>query len=40
MANRRIGSVIVAQNGKVAGLFTVTDACRCFADRLRADVED
>jgi acetoin utilization protein AcuB len=34
MANRRIGSVVITENGSVAGLFTATDACRCFADLL------
>jgi acetoin utilization protein AcuB len=35
MANRRIGSAIVTRDGEIAGLFTVTDACRCFAEYLR-----
>jgi acetoin utilization protein AcuB len=34
MAKRRIGSVVITENGSVAGLFTATDACRCFADLL------
>jgi acetoin utilization protein AcuB len=35
MASRRIGSAVVTENGKAIGLFTVTDACRCFAEFLR-----
>ncbi len=35
MAQRRIGSVVVSQDGKAVGLFTATDACRCFAEHLR-----
>jgi acetoin utilization protein AcuB len=35
MANRRIGSVVVTEGERIAGLFTATDACRCFADHLR-----
>lgn len=35
MAEHHIGSAIVTRNGKLAGLFTVTDACRCFAEHLR-----
>lgn len=36
MAERRIGSAVVVEDGKVAGLFTATDACRHFAEFLRA----
>jgi CBS domain-containing protein len=36
MAARRIGSVIITQGDAIAGLFTATDACRCFAEHLRA----
>ena len=36
MADRRLGSVIVTRKGELAGLFTVTDACRCYAADLRA----
>ena len=32
MLRRRIGSALVTRNGKLAGLFTVTDACRFIAD--------
>ena len=35
MAERRIGSVVVTDGGKVEGLFTATDACRCYAEHLR-----
>lgn len=35
MAERRIGSAVVSEQGKIAGLFTATDACRCFAEHLR-----
>ena len=35
MAERHIGSVLITRNGRLAGLFTVTDACRVFADFLR-----
>jgi CBS domain-containing protein len=34
MAERRIGSTIVTDGGKIVGLFTATDACRCFAEFL------
>jgi acetoin utilization protein AcuB len=35
MASRRIGSAVVTEHGKAIGLFTSTDACRCFAEFLR-----
>ena len=34
MAERHIGSVIVTEGGKAAGVFTATDACRHFAEYL------
>jgi len=34
MAERHIGSVLVTRAGKLAGVFTLTDACRGFADFL------
>lgn len=37
MADRHIGSVIVTEGDKIAGVFTATDACRCFAAFLRED---
>jgi acetoin utilization protein AcuB len=36
MADRRIGSAVVTEKGKVVGVFTATDACRCFADFLES----
>ncbi len=36
MVRRHLGSVVVTEHGKVAGVFTVTDACRYFAEYLRA----
>ena len=35
MAERHIGSVLVTRQDKLAGVFTVTDACRSFAEFLR-----
>jgi acetoin utilization protein AcuB len=35
MAAHHIGSAIVTKNSKLVGLFTVTDACRCFGEFLR-----
>ncbi len=35
MADNRIGSAIVTKNGKLVGIFTVTDACRALAEVLR-----
>ena len=34
MAEHRLGSAIVTRRGKLAGVFTSTDACRAFADYL------
>ena len=34
MARRRIGSALVALHGQLLGIFTVTDACRLFAEHL------
>jgi acetoin utilization protein AcuB len=34
MAERRIGSTIITDEGRIVGLFTATDACRCFAEFL------
>ena len=36
MAERHIGSVLVTKQGRLAGLYTVTDACRGFAKFLRS----
>lgn len=35
MARRRIGSALVARDGRLLGIFTATDACRLLADTLR-----
>jgi CBS domain-containing protein len=35
MAEKHIGSVLVTRNGKLAGVFTSTDACESFASYLR-----
>jgi acetoin utilization protein AcuB len=34
MATHRLGSVVVTRKGKLAGIFTSTDACRAFAEFL------
>jgi len=34
MAEHRLGSALVTRQGKLAGVFTTTDACRAFADHL------
>lgn len=36
MANHHIGSAIVVKSGKLAGVFTVNDACMLFSDYLRS----
>ena len=36
MVRRHLGSVVVTEHGKIAGVFTVTDACRYFAEYLRS----
>jgi predicted transcriptional regulator len=35
LADRHIGSAIVMKGGKLAGMFTLVDACRCFGEYLR-----
>ncbi len=35
MAERHIGSAIVTKSGKLVGMFTAVDACRCFGAFLR-----
>ena len=35
MSAHRLGSAIVTREGKLAGVFTTTDACRHFAEFLR-----
>jgi acetoin utilization protein AcuB len=37
MAELHIGSALVCESGKIVGIFTATDACRCFAEHLRAN---
>ena len=36
MASQRIGSALVVDHGHVLGILTASDACRIFADFLRA----
>jgi CBS domain-containing protein len=36
MAERHIGSAVVTRHGKLSGIFTWVDACRCFGEVLRA----
>jgi CBS domain-containing protein len=35
MADRHLDSVLVTRQGRLAGVFTVTDACRSYAELLR-----
>jgi len=35
MAEKKLSSVVVMHERKVAGIFTVVDACRAFAEHLR-----
>lgn len=35
MAERHARCAVVVKNGRLAGIFTVTDACRCFGQLLR-----
>jgi acetoin utilization protein AcuB len=35
MAEHHLGSAIITRRGKLAGIFTVTDACKHFAEYLR-----
>ncbi|OFV91313.1 MAG: hypothetical protein A3G76_06725 [Acidobacteria bacterium RIFCSPLOWO2_12_FULL_65_11] len=36
MATRHMGSVLVTSHGRLAGIFTTTDACRILCGHLRA----
>lgn len=36
MANEHLGSALVTSNGRLAGVFTTNDACRCFGEFLQA----
>lgn len=38
MAEEQLGSAVVTRKGKLVGIFTVTDACRHFAEFLRDQV--
>lgn len=40
MAEERVGCALVVRRGKLVGIFTVTDACRAFAEWLRAHFPD
>jgi len=35
MATQHVGSTIVTKHGRVAGIFTATDACRVYCEHLR-----
>ena len=35
MSERHLGATLVTRNGKMAGIFTTTDACRCYAQSLQ-----
>lgn len=35
MAEKRLGVALVVKDDRLAGIFTLTDACRCFAESLR-----
>lgn len=35
MAEHRNDAALVVKQGRLAGIFTLTDACRCFAESLR-----
>jgi len=35
MASNHIGSALVTKQGRLAGIFTATDACRVYCDHLR-----
>jgi len=36
MSERHLGATLVTRNGEIAGIFTTTDACRCYAEELRS----
>jgi hypothetical protein len=38
MAERHLGSAIVAREGQVIGIFTVTDACRVLSRLLQGEI--
>ena len=35
MAENHIGAAVITRHGKLAGMFTTSDACRAFAENLR-----
>ena len=35
MAEKHIGSALVTRKGRLAGVFTAVDACRCFGEYIR-----
>ena len=35
MATHHLGSALVTKNGRLAGIFTSTDACRAYSEHLR-----
>lgn len=35
MAKERLGAALVVKDGRLAGIFTLSDACQCFAENLR-----
>jgi len=35
MSERHLGAALVTRQGRIAGIFTTTDACRCYAATLR-----
>jgi acetoin utilization protein AcuB len=37
MADEHIGCALVTRSGRLAGIFTTTDACRVFAEHLRGE---
>jgi acetoin utilization protein AcuB len=36
MAQTHTGSALVVKNGKLVGIFTTSDACRCYGEYLRS----
>jgi acetoin utilization protein AcuB len=40
MAEHHIGSAVITKNDKLAGIFTVTDACRALADIIEGHPRD
>jgi CBS domain-containing protein len=35
MSERHVGSALVTKHGRLAGIFTATDACRLYGEHLR-----